>query len=428
MVIKIVGTSQTIKNYIKGGRVNEEKIVKLKTGAYIQLREREIHEERYIFFVGADLEKSNVFPLLESANRLKKMCEELDRKTLHIACVEKTDLTLIRKVIGHAFWDFEGQLIWHNVENRRKVKPDTKRDDAVIIDAGEGTYADLLKTVKTSMEKTKEADIIKNTSRTRNGNLKLTIDSKRGTAVEVANYLKNKVGPSNVRAVGSINARKVLHLYGMDELITEDDVRKEIVRHASCAEADVVVRNLKPLRIGGLQMTTVVSAQKYVDKVAALGEIRIGLSYCKIKVRPDLLTCFRCWKQAILRLNVRAQIVVNSVVIVERMVIKQEAALKTPAVQYVTPADIEQIRWRALNTYSTKKIHNSSGRTYPTRQLTTKRTRETLQQPKNEKTPRKHQNKSQTHNDLAGKMQPGAESPEKKEAQEPLNQGVMQID
>lgn len=296
LISKLAGTSQTIKNYIKEGRASAGKIVKLKAGANIQLEDREISEERYVYFVGADLEKSHALPLLESARRLRKMCEDQDRTTLHVTCVGKMDILHTRKVIECAFWDFGGTLVWHSAENRRKIKPEPNRDDAVIIDTGEETYADLLRKVKSSMANTKEADIIKNASKTRNGHLKLTIDGKRGSAIEMANYLKLKVGPKNIRAVGSVNLRKVIQLYGMDELTTEEDVRKEIARHANCPETEVTVRSLKPLRFGGLQMTTVLLAQNHADKLTALGEIRIGLSCCRVKLRPDLLTCFRCWE------------------------------------------------------------------------------------------------------------------------------------
>lgn len=105
--------------------------------------------------------------------------------------------------------------------------------------------------------------------------------------------LRSKMSsPGAVRLVGPIKRKKMLHIYGLDAVTTVEDVKEDMKKH--CVD-QAVVKNLRPLKYGALQAASVLVDEVTAEKLAKLGQVRIGLSYCRVKVRPDIQTCFRCW-------------------------------------------------------------------------------------------------------------------------------------
>lgn len=43
-------------------------------------------------------------------------------------------------------------------------------------------------------------------------------------------------------------------------------------------------------------MATIIVDEQSAEKIAAKREVRVGLSYCRIKLRVDVPTCYRCWE------------------------------------------------------------------------------------------------------------------------------------
>lgn len=164
----------------------------------------------------------------------------------------------------------------------------------MIVDAGQQSYAEILKLVKETMGGNSVADVVRSTVETRNGHLKLNVDKRRGKADDIVEFFKIRVGGNEVRKVGPYSKKRAVHISGMDELTTAEDIKLEIRKYLVNPEQEVVVKNLRPQRFGGMQMATLVVDEQTAQKIADKREVRIGLSYCRTRLRVDLPTCYRC--------------------------------------------------------------------------------------------------------------------------------------
>lgn len=169
-----------------------------------------------------------------------------------------------------------------------KKKPN---HETLIVKMEDKSYADLLKTVKNSVNPSDIGVDVRNVMKSRNGELILTV----GNGKDKAEVLKNEISSKLPAAKISVLKRtKVIHLKGMDEVVTENEIKEAILKKAAIKPENYEVRKLRPA-FGNKQNATIIITETDAQKLTDLSSIRIGWTECKITERKMELKCFRCW-------------------------------------------------------------------------------------------------------------------------------------
>lgn len=297
LITRLTETSQKTRRLIREGKMISGKTIRMKLGENVQTDDEEYSQEKYVTFAGMNLEAEDGLRLLKLGQRLRKECEERQRKKIHIAYLDKKKEQKARNILECAFWGFCGNVVWHNPWKKGIAAPEkTNRGDAVLVDLGNHTFAEILGKVRQSLKGSSEADMVRSATKTRSGHLKLEIDKKGGKAADVAALLKNKVEGTKIRAVGAGSPRRAVHLSGLDGLTTIEEVKEALKEYLGEKEEELMVRDLRPQKYGEMQSTTIIVGEKAAIKIVEKGEIRIGLSWCRARLRVDVPVCFRCWE------------------------------------------------------------------------------------------------------------------------------------
>lgn len=295
LVKHFMGMSRVVANHVREGKMKRGDIITYKTDTTIDLGEEDKREDRRVMLVcGPD----NSEDPEEEYITAKKVRERLTLKhqgEVHIARLGGSN-ERGKKIWECALNGYPLPVFWHTVGERhgRTTQDDPssmkkKKEDYVVVETQNGSYAETLKRIKENLKGSADADRVTKVSRTRAGHVLMRV---QGEVEPLATILRDKVGISKVKS----GARTVLYIKGMDGIITEDEVKKEIDTQMGCRGDEVEVRNLRPLNFEGTQAATLLVAKATANKILAAGKIRIGLSSCPVRERIDVQACFKCWE------------------------------------------------------------------------------------------------------------------------------------
>lgn len=156
-------------------------------------------------------------------------------------------------------------------------------------------YSDLLKSVKENVRPGTEASkAIKTMRKTKDGDMMILLS---GEGKENKGLLKEEIAKvQGVKLVDrSRDSRRTLFINDIDGITSKEEVKKAI-REAGNAHADqILFGDLREFH-GGTQAITVRAIRDTADLLIAKGKVQIGLSWCPVKERVDVMRCFRCWQ------------------------------------------------------------------------------------------------------------------------------------
>jgi len=167
---------------------------------------------------------------------------------------------------------------------------------AIIVGKPEGgTYADLLKKVKSGLEADEDWKLkktIKSMRQGREGGLVITTQAGGDAMTNLKEMLK-RTGCDNVRSSeGRFRNAKTLYIKGMDAVTNKREVI-EAVRERTGTEP-LRIGDLRPY-FGGCQAVTVVVAPWAAERLLHGGNLRIAYNDCAVMGKIDVIQCFRCW-------------------------------------------------------------------------------------------------------------------------------------
>lgn len=166
-----------------------------------------------------------------------------------------------------------------------------KKDDGLLVQAGNQSYADLLKIVKQTINPDEIGVDIKDISKTRKGQLLVRV----GNGVQKTKELREKIKEKLPEVSTSLLRNdKVLHIKGMDETITEGEIVGAIATVISVEKDSFKVSSVRP-SFGGKRNATIIMNENDAEKLIKTGAIRIGWTSCKIKERKPDTRCYKCW-------------------------------------------------------------------------------------------------------------------------------------
>lgn len=177
--------------------------------------------------------------------------------------------------------------------DKSKGPRNNKKQDALLISMAGKSYADLVKTIKTAVSPNELGVEVQNMKKTRKGDLVLTIQNGADKAEVLKKELKDRVP----EATTSLLVRqKILHLKGLDETVSEEEIREAISRMLGIERDKFEVRALRPA-YGGKQNATLKMMEKDASNLLKATTIRIGWTKCRIIERDNTSRCTKCWEQ-----------------------------------------------------------------------------------------------------------------------------------
>jgi len=308
IVQKVADSVIYIRKIGKSVNVEPGKIACIVTNNNVLIEgvEKEDKSEKCSFVIGIEEGKDAQKGLYELYNTTKKLAAKaLQKNKKHLTLIFQRhyDETNCRKTIECALAkaDLQVSLYFEPKSHRNKVqstKQARNMPEAIVIEKGNKTYADLLKAVKSELQATNLTKEVGNARMTKKGDLLLTMDSKaKDGAKNIAKALKGINGDTAIKSVSRRGDNVTLHLKGLDALATKKDVEDAIITFVGKTDVQTPLR-VTSLRqsYGETQAATVMTTKQVAQRLTQEGHIRIGLANCKIRERIDLQTCYRCWE------------------------------------------------------------------------------------------------------------------------------------
>jgi hypothetical protein len=167
-----------------------------------------------------------------------------------------------------------------------------ERTTMAISVSGEGrTFKDILKGVREAVKDKPGSESIQSLRSTREDQLLIVLNKDemaRGQVVKLLEAQKLKV-----RQVGPRTKPEVLHLRGLDELASREEVTKAI-EQAVGPDDTTKVGALRP-HWHNTQAATLTLSKDNADKLVGVGHLRVGPSRCPVERRLEVKRCSRCW-------------------------------------------------------------------------------------------------------------------------------------
>lgn len=269
----------------------------------------EERKDRYIWHMLIEQEPSQLAlpdTVYASACRLKDLMMLHNRKKVALAFVSTYEKDLLQKTLEYVFRNTSVEIKLYKPEdtrrNRRKTemtKGTTDRDkptrqqrpvkDAVIVRAGAKTYADLVRELRRDVKLNDVGIEVSKMRKTRAGDLLLEL--KKGTADQLQLAISSQTKDAQVLKK---TKQTVLHIMGMDEVTTLEEVQQAVREALGELPENCRVSSLRPAQ-AGTQNATVILDSNAAFKLIRMGSIKVGWLRCRIRERHDLGRCISCW-------------------------------------------------------------------------------------------------------------------------------------
>ncbi|XP_056643831.1 uncharacterized protein LOC130449818 [Diorhabda sublineata] len=230
--------------------------------------------------------------------KIGELAQKKDIKKLTVIFQKELNLSEIRKAVEIALMQFELNVeifVSDGMTLKKQNKRRESRDEALYIERGNRSYAELLKAVKEEVHNRNLNNKIKAARMTKAGDLLLTMERNSGGADDIANALKDINGEGKIRKLGGQEPRAVLHVRNIDAVTSKEEIETAVKSLMAGSETDYVsVSNLRP-GFRETQIVTVLVDKKTGKKLTDKGNIRIGFVSCTVRQRVNVLTCYKCW-------------------------------------------------------------------------------------------------------------------------------------
>lgn len=170
-----------------------------------------------------------------------------------------------------------------------KRKP---RQDAVLVQMGDKSYADMLKEIKKSVNPLDIGVEVKMIRKSKKNDVIFTFQSGSRGAEALKKELEMKLPEAKTQL---LTDRKTLHIKGMDETITETEIVEAVSKAINKEPKTFEVRALRPA-FGNTQNATLIINEEDANIILKGNFLRVGWTRCRVVERAALNRCPRCWE------------------------------------------------------------------------------------------------------------------------------------
>lgn len=240
---------------------------------------------------GSDVVDTEV--MYKLVTQLQQELSEYTGCKLRVLTTAQMNLDYVRKTLEFIFrsTDTLFNVVGKHEERNsgwKKARPEKAK---VIVKAQPGkSYADLVRSVKESVNVEEKGIVVKSIKKTSGGDLLLEVTGGKSKALA----LQQDIQQNNRNADVVIKTNEVtVHITDIDASITKGELQQEIMKAEGLPENQLKVVSMRPTRNGN-QTATVVLTKDAAKKVVNRGTIKIGWVCCRVRKRVSLQRCYRC--------------------------------------------------------------------------------------------------------------------------------------
>lgn len=274
-----------IEDILEGGDEGEDQIQYIESVVTSKrgVRKRRVH-------VG---EIGEVWDLREMLNNFKKEKLSKECKNMVVAVSNKECRDIVRKNIEVIFKEdhLSIELFTPEEKDKKRVRDFStdrreRTTEAVVIKTNISTYAETLRNIRAVVDPAEIGVDIKAVKKTKDNNIVVVTNS--GKAEALHREIAAKITGVETHVTGN---NKTLLIFDVDATIRGSEVEEIIKRETR--EDGTQVRFIRTTQSGS-QVATVVMPARAADALLAKGEIKIGWTRCRVKIKIDIVRCYNC--------------------------------------------------------------------------------------------------------------------------------------
>lgn len=304
IIKELIGKYPAIKDILEGG-CSEGKIEYVRNETKTS-RKKEETERQTVFLLPYTVNKKEINDMEKFYKIIKTLKTELDisgekEKEIILLTPEGLNRNYTRKLTEYALHGggikvnyMIPKAIGRGGQKKLPGKSTERfKDDAIVIKTNGKSYADILNTVKQTVN-IEQTDVkIKTIRKTKTGDLLMTVEKENGKIDILKKTIENKIENVTVQIGG--NPKATVFIKNIDAVTVKEEVQKSIIKEASLEQNEYIeiVKLIKNQREN--QTAIVETTKKTADKLTKLGNIRIGWVLCNITPRKQVTKCKNCW-------------------------------------------------------------------------------------------------------------------------------------
>ncbi|KAJ8928756.1 hypothetical protein NQ314_018609 [Rhamnusium bicolor] len=290
--------TELIKDGVTVGQI--EYLVKTTRTSSSRKRGEE-ERSKFIYLIPYDIDKSEVNDMKDVYNLLvgcRDQIKEHNRKNIAFITAEGLNRIYLRKLLEFVFKETEMQVKLLTPGDRKEAGRNAARplnkmkttEQSVLVKKGGKSYAELLKSVKTSVDPEKIGVKIKSIKQTGKGDLLLSVtggdEKARSLKTEIETQLKDV-------DVTMRKSEATLHISDVDPTVTEEEIRDALNAHIDIDKNLIKITSLRPSRNQN-HMATAILPREAARELSRKGKIKIGWVLSRVRERVSVTRCFRC--------------------------------------------------------------------------------------------------------------------------------------
>jgi hypothetical protein len=281
-----------------------EKVAYIKISTTYGNTTQNTSSDRYITRMEAEKEER------EYHENLKQLCFIMIREGRAKVAIPKPDmggLTRFRRMAECVFGRHGLKVIIY-VSRKRKgnetdkqeqekekppERPPRRRNNALIVSDESCGYSQLLKKIKDRVIEEGNQKAVRTMRKTREGSLLIEIEKGEGNVASIEKIVEIEAAGAKTRKLDP-SGTTTLHIRGMDELTTAEDLEKALRNLTDLKGTHLTVGKLRPA-YGGTQVATLRVSKEMARKMLQTKNVKVGLNSCSIRERVDIRMCYKCW-------------------------------------------------------------------------------------------------------------------------------------
>ncbi|XP_055591480.1 uncharacterized protein LOC129743469 [Uranotaenia lowii] len=173
---------------------------------------------------------------------------------------------------------------------KRRVR---ERGEAIVVKAPEGTYADVLRQMRTNEDLADLGEKVRRIRRTRTG--EMILELKRGAGNSSGTLTAKAAEALGDKAeVRALCKEVTIRVKNLDEVTTEDELRVALVEQCKICSDQMTVRLRNGPPKSGMQIGLVKLPVAAANAALKCGRLKVGWSICQISIPQQPDRCFKC--------------------------------------------------------------------------------------------------------------------------------------
>ena len=175
-----------------------------------------------------------------------------------------------------------------------KTRKQSTPNDTLLLSDGKSTYAELLKRVKNAIKPDQLGVEIKEIHKTRSDKVAIKIANGQDK-LQILQDVITKALPD--ATTNRLDNNKVLHICELDAVTSSEEIGEAVCTALKAEREEIQVRALRPA-YGNTQKATIILKAELTQKlIESHKKLKIGWTYCRVRLRQDNSWCSTCWKE-----------------------------------------------------------------------------------------------------------------------------------